>query len=231
MSSGPDPRNPVGPAAANATLDRVSAPSDAAGPTTGPPPDPTSGGPGSGPDFIRAKILDDNASGRFGGRVQTRFPPEPNGYLHIGHAKSVGLNVSLAAEFGGTCNLRFDDTNPETETQEFVEAIEADVAWLGYETSGTTLFASDYFDHLYRWAEELITKGLAYVDDQDGDAISEQRGGLRQAGDREPVPQPHGRREPRPVPTACGPASSPTAPGCCGPRSTCRLRTCSCAIR
>ena len=136
-------------------------------------------------DFVRAKIIEDNASGRFGGRVQTRFPPEPNGYLHIGHAKSIGLNFGLAQEFDGVCNLRFDDTNPDTEDQEFIDAILADLAWLGYEPN-EVLYASDYFDQLYAWAEELITKGLAYVDDSDAETISEQRGGFGQPGVESP---------------------------------------------
>jgi len=136
-------------------------------------------------DFVRAKIIEDNATGRFGGRVQTRFPPEPNGYLHIGHAKSIGLNFSLAAEFGGTCNLRFDDTNPDTEDQEFIDAIQEDLAWLGYEPD-EVFYASDYFEQLYSWAEELITKGLAYVDDQDAETISTQRGGFGKPGIESP---------------------------------------------
>jgi glutaminyl-tRNA synthetase len=137
-------------------------------------------------DFIRAKVVDDTESGRFGGRVLTRFPPEPNGYPHIGHAKSIGLNFSIAAEFGGACNLRFDDTNPETEEQAYVDAIIEDVAWLGYEPAGEPKYASDYFEQLYTWAEELITKGLAYVDDQDAEAISEQRGGFGEPGIESP---------------------------------------------
>ena len=140
----------------------------------------------SSADFIRAKVADDNASGKYGQRVQTRFPPEPNGYLHIGHAKSIGVNFGIADEFGGTCNLRFDDTNPDTEDQEFIDNIEADLAWLGYTKSGDTKYASDYFQQLYDWAEVLINKGLAYVDDQDADTISEQRGGFGKPGVESP---------------------------------------------
>ena len=165
------------------------------GVTTTPP--PATGAPGetapddddrSGAqaDFIRAKVADDTASGRFGGRVQTRFPPEPNGYLHIGHAKAIVLNFGIAQEFGGICNLRFDDTNPETEDQTYVEAIIDDLAWLGYQSSDEPKYASDYFEQLYTWAEDLITKGLAYVDDQDGDTISEQRGGFGRPGVESP---------------------------------------------
>lgn len=133
-------------------------------------------------DFLREQIRADIDAGTYRGQVTTRFPPEPNGYLHIGHAKSICLNYGLAEEFGGTCNLRFDDTNPETEDHEFVEAIKADVQWLGYNTSGEALFASDYFQQLYDWAEKLIEDGLAYVDDSDGQTISEQRGGFTTPG-------------------------------------------------
>ena len=132
-------------------------------------------------DFIREKIGADNASGQYGGRVQTRFPPEPNGYLHIGHAKSICLNFGLAEEFGGVCKLRFDDTNPETEEQDFVDGIIEDIGWLGYEPD-EVVYASDYFEQLYQWAESLIERGLAYVDDQDAETISEQRGGFTTPG-------------------------------------------------
>ncbi|MEM8922343.1 MAG: glutamine--tRNA ligase/YqeY domain fusion protein [Actinomycetota bacterium] len=136
---------------------------------------------------MRAKVIDDNATGRFGGRVQTRFPPEPNGFLHIGHAKAVLVNHSIAAEFGGRFNLRFDDTNPEAEDQLFVDAIIADIEWLlGAPLPAEPKYASDYFEQLYTWAEDLITKGLAYVDDQDGDTISEQRGGFGRPGIESP---------------------------------------------
>jgi glutaminyl-tRNA synthetase len=132
-------------------------------------------------DFIRDRIRADLAEGRHGGRVQTRFPPEPNGYLHLGHAKSVILNFGLAEAFGGTCNLRFDDTNPVVEDPEFVAAITEDIRWLGFEV-GEPLHASDYFEQLYAWAEELVGEGLAYVDDQDADTIKAQRGGYGQPG-------------------------------------------------
>ena len=116
-------------------------------------------------DFIRAIISEDLGAGRNGGRVYTRFPPEPNGYLHIGHAKSICLNFGVAREFGGSCNLRFDDTNPAKEDVEYVEAIEDDVRWLGFEWAGMH-FASDYFEQLYGYAVELVRKNLAYVDSQ-----------------------------------------------------------------
>ncbi len=124
----------------------------------------------------------DSERGAFGGRVQTRFPPEPNGYLHIGHAKAICIDFGIAQEFAGRCNLRFDDTNPDTEDTEYVDAIIDDVAWLGFEVPQPILYASDYFEQLYQWAEHLIERGLAYVDDQSGDTISEQRGGYGKPG-------------------------------------------------
>src|ERR1700704_184619 len=114
-------------------------------------------------DFIRTIVADDRASGKHGGRVGTRFPPEPNGYLHIGHAKSICLNFGVADENGGTCNLRFDDTNPAKEDVEYVDAIKEDVEWLGFKW-GAPHFASDYFERLYQFAVQLIARGRAYVD-------------------------------------------------------------------
>jgi glutaminyl-tRNA synthetase len=137
-------------------------------------------------NFVRDLVRADIERGTFGGRVQTRFPPEPNGYLHIGHAKAITINFELAKEFGGVCNLRFDDTNPDTEDTTFVEGIIADLAWLGYPLHTEALFASDYFEQLYEWAELLIEDGLAYVDDQDGDTISAQRGGYGNRGVESP---------------------------------------------
>ena len=137
-------------------------------------------------DFIREKIRADGELGSFGGRVQTRFPPEPNGYLHIGHAKSICLNFGLATEFGGTCNLRFDDTNPTTEDENYVQPIEADLEWLGFTPSSEPFYASDYFPQLYEWAQLLIKQGNAYVDDQDAETISLQRGGFTTAGTNSP---------------------------------------------
>src|SRR6202040_3408157 len=116
-------------------------------------------------NFIRDIILEDRRAGKNGARVHTRFPPEPNGYLHIGHAKSICLNFGLAQEFGGQCNLRFDDTNPTKEEQEYIDAIKADVHWLGFDWGDNLYYASDYFEQLYAWAEHLIRSGLAYVDD------------------------------------------------------------------
>jgi len=146
-----------------------------------------SGGEGEkGLDFIRQMVADDLRTGRWGGRVATRFPPEPNGYLHIGHAKSINLNYGIAEEFGGQFNLRFDDTNPEKEEQEYVDSIIADVRWLGADWDGRLFYASDYFDQMYQWAIELIRKGKAYVCDLTGDQVREYRGTLTQPGRESP---------------------------------------------
>ena len=139
----------------------------------------------SGTDFIRDMVRQHASDGPYGGRVQTRFPPEPNGFLHIGHAKSIVLNFGLASEFDGTCLLRFDDTNPETEDQAFADAILDDVGWLGYEPASVR-FTSDYFAQLAEWATDLIRRGLAYVDDQDAEAISANRGGFTTPGTDSP---------------------------------------------
>ncbi|MBD5552978.1 MAG: glutamine--tRNA ligase/YqeY domain fusion protein, partial [Desulfovibrio sp.] len=141
---------------------------------------------GTGQDFIRSRIQEDNASGRFNGRVATRFPPEPNGFLHLGHAKSICLNFDVASEFGGTCNLRFDDTNPVKEDTEYVDAIREDVAWLGGKWDDRQYYASDYFDRLYAYAEQLILAGKAYVDDLSPDQIREYRGTLTEPGRESP---------------------------------------------
>jgi glutaminyl-tRNA synthetase len=127
-------------------------------------------------DFVRSIVEDDNRSGKYGGRVHTRFPPEPNGYLHIGHAKSITLNFGIAADYGGKCNLRFDDTNPTKEEQEFVDSIIGDVRWLGWDWEDRLFYASDYFDQLYQWAVQLIGAGAAYVDHLSADEIREYRG-------------------------------------------------------
>ncbi|MBQ1845234.1 MAG: glutamine--tRNA ligase/YqeY domain fusion protein [Desulfovibrio sp.] len=137
-------------------------------------------------DFIRAKIIADNASGRFGGKVHTRFPPEPNGYLHLGHAKSICLNFGVAKEFGGLCNLRFDDTNPTKEETEYVDSIKEDVRWLGGSWDDREFYASNYFEQLYAYAERLIQMGKAYVDDLTADEIREYRGTLKEPGRESP---------------------------------------------
>ncbi|MBL8163793.1 MAG: glutamine--tRNA ligase/YqeY domain fusion protein [Anaerolineae bacterium] len=136
--------------------------------------------------FIEDIIAEDNKTGRFGGRVHTRFPPEPNGYLHIGHAKSICLNFGLALDYGGKCNLRFDDTNPTKEEVEYVESIMNDVRWLGFDWEDRLFYASDYFDQLYEWAVQLIKAGKAYVDHLNADEIREHRGTLTQPGKDSP---------------------------------------------
>jgi len=139
-----------------------------------------------GRDFIREMVERDRAAGRHGGRVVTRFPPEPNGYLHIGHAKSICLNFGLALENGGVCHLRFDDTNPETEDLEFVESIQQDVRWLGFDWGRNLFFASDYFERLYDFAVELIRGGKAYVCSLNEDEIREYRGTVTEPGRNSP---------------------------------------------
>ena len=131
-------------------------------------------------DFIRDIIDEDLKAGRHT-RVATRFPPEPNGYLHIGHAKSICLNFGIARDYQGTCNLRYDDTNPTKEDIEYVESIEHDVRWLGF-TPTAVLFSADYFEQLYQWGEQLIQDGLAYVDESTADQIREMRGTLTEPG-------------------------------------------------
>ena len=137
-------------------------------------------------DFIRERVRSDLADGTTQS-VVTRFPPEPNGYLHIGHAKSICLNFGVAGEFAGKCNLRFDDTNPAKEEQEFIDAIEEDVRWLGFTWDGAPKHASDYFDTLYEWASHLIEKGLAYVDDLNAEEMREYRGTLTKPGRVSPL--------------------------------------------
>jgi glutaminyl-tRNA synthetase len=136
-------------------------------------------------DFVRQIVADDLESGRCRS-VITRFPPEPNGYLHIGHAKSINLNFGIAREFGGACNLRFDDTNPITEETEYVESIQEDVRWLGGEWAGPVRYASDYFEQLYAWADLLIGKGLAYVDSLTAEELKAHRGGWDESGRASP---------------------------------------------
>ena len=138
------------------------------------------------PNFIRSIVADDVKNGKNGGKVLTRFPPEPNGYLHIGHAKSICLNFGLAAEFGGLCNFRFDDTNPGKEEIEYVDSIMNDVRWLGFDWEDRLYHASDYFERLYEWAIDLIKSGKAYVDSLTADQIREYRGTLTEPGKESP---------------------------------------------
>jgi len=140
----------------------------------------------TGLDFIRARVARDKHSGKWGGETITRFPPEPNGYLHIGHAKSINLNFSIAREFNGRCHLRFDDTNPLKEEEEYLDSIRHDVRWLGFDWGEHEYYASDYFDQLYQWAVKLIKDGKAYVDDLSMEQIREYRGTLTEPGKESP---------------------------------------------
>src|SRR5687767_7132581 len=138
-----------------------------------------------GGNFIRDIIVADNASGKYDRRVATRFPPEPNGYLHIGHVKAICIDFGLAKEFGGICNLRFDDTNPTKEEVEYVDAIQEDVRWLGFQRDGL-YYASDYFEQLYQLAVKLIEKGEAYVDSLSESELREYRGDYYKKGRESP---------------------------------------------
>ncbi len=137
-------------------------------------------------DFVRAIVRDDVRSGKHGGRVHTRFPPAPTGFMHLGHAKAICVDFGIAEEFGGKCNLRLDDTDPGNEKQEYVDALQEDVRWLGYDWDDRLYYASDYFEQLYRWAQDLIRKGKAYVDEQDVATIRAQRGTVLEAGTASP---------------------------------------------
>src|SRR3979490_491138 len=139
----------------------------------------------AGRDFIRDIVAADIAAQRHA-TIVTRFPPEPNGYLHIGHAKSIALNFGIAEEFGGRCHLRFDDTNPTREEQEYIDAIERDVRWLGYDWGTHLHHASDYFEQLYEWAEHLVRNHKAYVDDQSPEHMRVNRGTLTEPGKNSP---------------------------------------------
>jgi len=137
-------------------------------------------------NFIRDIIIQQNESGKWGGKVVTRFPPEPNGYLHIGHAKAICIDFGMAAEFGGECHLRYDDTNPSKEEEEYVTAIQRDVKWLGFDWGTHLYYASDYFDRMFGWAQQLIRDGKAYVDDLTADEIRTYRGTLTEPGKESP---------------------------------------------
>src|SRR5262245_11532137 len=154
-------------------------------PTTASGAKPASAAVKSPSNFIRDIILEDLKTNKYSGLMQTRFPPEPNGYLHIGHAKAICLDFGLADEFGGKTNLRFDDTNPQKEETEYVESIMEDVRWLGFEWDGL-YYASDYFDQLYDWAIKLIKDGKAYVDDLNPDEVRKSRGTLTEPGKESP---------------------------------------------
>ncbi len=149
-------------------------------------PDANTAAPAPPTDFIRDIVAADVAADKNGGRVVTRFPPEPNGYLHIGHAKAICLDFGVASEFGGYCNLRFDDTNPVKEDVEYVDSIKEDVRWLGFHWHEREYYASDYYEQLYRFAEDLIRKGVAYVDSLSADEIRQHRGTLTEPGKDSP---------------------------------------------
>ncbi|MCY2930349.1 MAG: glutamine--tRNA ligase/YqeY domain fusion protein [Planctomycetota bacterium] len=148
--------------------------------------EPAPGGEPEPLDFVRAMVAQDNCTGKFDGRVVTRFPPEPNGYLHIGHAKAICIDFGIAAEFGGRCHLRYDDTNPAKEDVEYVDAIEADVRWLGWDWGTHLYHASDYFEQMYQWAEQLVNAGKAYVCDLNADQMRDYRGTLTAPGKDSP---------------------------------------------
>ena len=137
-------------------------------------------------DFIREIIDEDLRTNKYKGRVHTRFPPEPNGYLHIGHAKSICLNFGIAEDYKGLCNLRFDDTNPTKEEEEYVQSIKENVKWLGFDWENRLFFASDYFEKMYEYAVQLVNAGKAYVDDLPADKITEYRGNLTKPGRNSP---------------------------------------------
>jgi glutaminyl-tRNA synthetase len=161
-------------------------------------------------NFIREMFIEDLKTKKYGdATVQTRFPPEPNGYLHIGHAKAICLDFGLADEFGGLTNLRFDDTNPEKEEQEYVDSIQQDVRWLGFEWD-RLCYASDYFDQLFEWAVQLVKAGNAYVDDLTAEEIRQ-------------------HRRTSTCSSGCIRENFPTAHACCAPRSTWLRRTSTCA--
>ena len=169
-------------------------------------------------DFIREIISEDQKTGKHEKRVHTRFPPEPNGYLHMGHAKSICLNFGIAQEFGGRCNLRFDDTNPEKEEQEYVNSIIDSVTWLGFDFGPEPFYASDYFDFMYKSAEYLISAGHAYVDSQSADEMRENRGTLTAPGKNSPFRE-RSADENFFCSAKCAMANTLTALWCCAQRS------------
>ncbi len=149
--------------------------------------------------FIEQFIAEDLKAGKNGGKITTRFPPEPNGYLHIGHAKAICLDFGMAQKYGGKCNLRFDDTNPVKEDVEYIDSIKEDIHWLGFDWEDREFYASDYFGRLFDFAKDLIGRGLAYVDDQSAELISSQKGTPTQPGTESPYRNRPADRESRPV--------------------------------
>ena len=184
----------------------------------------------AGRDFIRDIVKSDLDSGRTKS-VVTRFPPEPNGYLHIGHAKSICLNFGIAEEFGGRCHLRFDDTNPTREEQEYIDAIERDVRWLGFDWGKHLYHASDYFEQLYSWAEDLIQSGQGLCRRSEPARHARQSRHTDRAREEQPVPRSRRGRKSRPVPPHACRRISRMARAFCAPRSTWRRATSIYAIR
>ncbi len=174
-------------------------------------------------DFIREAINEDLRSGRFD-HVHTRFPPEPNGYLHIGHAKAMAIDFGIARDYGGKCNLRFDDTNPVKEDVEYVEAIKEDIRWLGFDWEDREYYASDYFEQLYQFAVKLIRKGLAYVDHLSAEEIRAYRGTLTEPGKESPYRN-RSVEENLELFERMRRGEFPMAPACCAPKLTWLLAT------
>ena len=177
-------------------------------------------------EFIEADLREGKCP-----HVHTRFPPEPNGYLHIGHAKSICLNFGLARKYGGRCNLRFDDTNPEKEDVEYVDSIMEDVRWLGFDWEDRLYYASDYFEQIYEWAVMLIRKGKAYVCDMSAEEVAATRGTPTEPGRESPYREPDASKRTWTCSRGCETGSSPTGPGPCARRSTWPRPTCTCATR
>lgn len=170
-------------------------------------------------NFLRAIIEEDLRNGKNEGRVCTRFPPEPNGFLHIGHAKSICINFGLARDYGGRCHLRFDDTNPGKEDPVYVTSIKEDVRWLGFDWGEHLYHASDYFEQLYQFAVDLIRQGKAYVCSLSAEEVRRYRGSLTEPGTNSPAGTVRWRRT-WTSSAACGPENFPKARTSCGPRST-----------
>ena len=177
--------------------------------------------------FIQQLMDADREAGVHGGQVHTRFPPEPNGYLHIGYAKAICVNFGLAQEYGGTVNLRFDDTNPVKEDTAYVDAIREDIAWLGFEWNGGEHYTSDYFETLFGYAVQLIEAGMAYVDEQTAEEIAQQKGDTHHAGNGESLSRPTRGGKFAGCSKKCVRANTKKAAWCCGPKSTWLTPTCT----
>lgn len=181
-----------------------------------------------GLNFVEEIVFNDLREGKNGGRLNTRFPPEPNGYLHIGHAKAICMDFGVAERFGGTCNLRFDDTNPVKEDVEYVDSIREDIHWLGFDWADREYYASDYFPQLFDLAVRLIKEGKAYVDDQTSEQIAAQKGSPTEPGQNSPF-RDRTPEENLDLFMRMKPANSMKAAACSAPKSTCRRPTCTSA--